>query len=68
MSMLKRSRQHLRDAGESYFEHQAVAFRYSMRCFAAGFMALVHAVVPGLCITSASELVKKLAANRKSTD
>ena len=66
--MIGKSRQHLRDANESYFEHQGVAFRYSMRCFAAGFAALTHAVVPGWCITRASDIVKKLAANRKTMD
>lgn len=66
--MIRKSRDHLRDAGEHYFEHQGVAFRYSMRCFRAGFMALAHAVVPGMCVTSASDEVKRLAENRKTPE
>ena len=37
--MIRKSCQHLKDANESYFEHQAVAVCYGMRCFAAGFAA-----------------------------
>jgi hypothetical protein len=63
--MISKSRDHLREANERYFAHQAVAFRYSMRCFKAGLMARAHSVVPGWVTTRASDEVKKLAANRK---
>jgi len=63
--MIKASKQHLNEVNETYFEHQRVAFSYSMNCFKAALMALVHGLVPGIFKTSASDLVKRLAENRK---
>ena len=63
--MIKSSKAHLETVNETYFEHQGVAFRYGLRCLKAAMMAFVHGLVPGFFITSASDLVKKLAANRK---
>ena len=64
--MFRASKAHLDDVGESYFEHQGVAFRYSWNCLRASIMALVHGLVPGAFQTSASDLVKRLAGNRKT--
>lgn len=64
--MIKKSRIHLQEANETYFEHQGVAFRYSFKCLKASLMAFVHGVVPGLFQASASDLVKLLASNRKN--
>lgn len=63
--MFSSSKRHLAEVQETYFEHQKVAFRYAMNCFAAAVMALVHGIIPGLFQTSASDLVKRMANNRK---
>lgn len=45
---------------ETYLQHAGVAGRFSLTLFVAAFAALVHAIVPGLCKTTASTLVAKL--------
>lgn len=45
---------------ETYFEHARVAGRYGKELAKASLMAFVHAVVPGLCCTSASDTIKSL--------
>ena len=59
--MLKKCKKHLDSVEESYFQHLKFAFRYSMCCFKAGFMALAHALFPCFFERSASEMVKRLA-------
>lgn len=59
--MLRKSRQHLIDTQESYFQHQRFALRYAVSCFSAGFMALIHGLIPAFFQTSASEKVGELA-------
>ncbi|MCX2979887.1 hypothetical protein EYC98_03305 [Halieaceae bacterium IMCC14734] len=63
--MFESSKSHLEEVGEDYFEHQSVAFNYSLRCLKAALMAFVHGLVPGSYETSASELVSSLAEGRK---
>jgi len=63
--MLQSSRAHLAEVGETYFEHQGVAFRYGAGCLKAALMAFVHGLVPGWFGTGASDVVKRLAADRK---
>lgn len=63
--MIQSSKAHLASVQEGYFEHQGVAFRYGLNCLRAAGMAFVHGLVPGLFQTSASDLVKTLAAGRK---
>jgi hypothetical protein len=48
---------HPRTVDENYREHCAFAFRISLRLLLAGSAALVHAVVPCLCETTASRIV-----------
>ena len=64
--MIKSSKSHLSEINETYIEHQSVAFNYGADCLKAAMMAFVHGLVPGWFQTSASELVNKLAASRKS--
>jgi len=64
--MFTNSKNHLQEAKETYFQHQTVAFRYSKNCLKAALMAFVHGLIPGWFQTSASDLVKKLAGNRKT--
>lgn len=48
---------HPRSVGESYLEHSAFAFRMALRLTAAGGAALIHAIVPCLCETTASRII-----------
>lgn len=66
--MLHSSRSHLNEVGETYFEHQGVAFRYGYNCLKASLMAFAHGLVPGMFQTGASDIVNKLAANRRASD
>ncbi len=66
--MIQSRKLHLAEVKETYFEHQGVAFRYGFNCFKAALMAFVHGLVPGCFQTSASDLVKRLAAGRKNGD
>lgn len=48
---------HPQSVGESYAEHGWFALRFAARLLIAGSAALVHAVVPCLCETTASSMV-----------
>jgi hypothetical protein len=54
---------HPRTVGESYLEHCGFALRIGSRLLLAGSAALVHAVVPCLCETTASRIVLALNAD-----
>ena len=54
--------EHPEAVGESYFEHMGVALSFAGPLLAAGMAALVHAVLPFLCVTTASGTVKQLHA------
>lgn len=55
--------------GESYFEHQRVAASFALRLFGASLACAVHAVVPGLCVSTGSRAVadlnERLVVNRR---
>lgn len=51
---------HPKSVDESYFEHFRVAGSFGVAMMWGGMKALVHAVVPGMCITSGSDTVKRL--------
>jgi hypothetical protein len=48
---------HPERVGESYFEHMVFALKFSGRLFKAGAAALLHAFVPSLCETTASQTI-----------
>lgn len=52
--------EHPRTVGESYAEHAAVAGRFGLAMIAGGVRCLVHAVVPALHQTAASDTVERL--------
>ncbi|MGB1033705.1 MAG: DUF6356 family protein [Paracoccaceae bacterium] len=58
---LRAFRTHPASVGESYFGHMAFALRFSGRLMMAGAAALVHAVIPPLCETTASRITLALA-------
>ena len=47
---------------ETYFQHMRFAFGFAFWLIAAGLAALVHAVIPALCETTASRILRKLVA------
>lgn len=47
---------------ENYIEHFGVASSFGVAMTRSGLCALVHAVVPGWCITSASDTIQRLNA------
>lgn len=51
---------HPASVDETYFEHMAFAGKFSGRLFLAAFAALIHAVLPFLCETTASRTVRQL--------
>ncbi len=59
--MIKTSKKHLHDNNERYFHHQRFALRYARSCFSAGFMALIHGLIPAFFQTAASQKVQELA-------
>jgi len=54
---------HPRTVGESYLEHSAFALRIAARLLLAGMAALVHAIVPCLCETTASRIILAMNAD-----
>jgi len=54
---------HPRTVGESYLEHNAFALRIGSRLLLAGTAALVHAIVPCLCQTTASRIILAMNAD-----
>ena len=58
--MINESKEHLKEAKETYFEHMKNAFKISFGMIGGGFKGLVHALVPGVFTTSASDKIKKL--------
>lgn len=60
---------HPRSMGESYFEHQRVAASFALRLFAASLACAVHALIPGLCVSTGSRAVadlnERLVVNRR---
>lgn len=54
--------EHPREVGETYPEHFAAAGRYGLRLLDAAAKAFVHACIPGMCKTAASDKVRLMAA------
>ncbi len=51
---------HPRSVGETYPEHARQATRFALRLLGSGLACLVHALVPALCRTTASDAVERL--------
>lgn len=54
--------EHPRSVDESYLEHMAFAGKFGLRLFAAGFCALVHAVIPCAFEKTASRMIADMYA------
>ena len=51
---------HPKEVDETYFEHMCCAFKFHYTLLRLSLCALVHAIFPFLCVTTASEGIKKL--------
>ena len=62
-------RAHPRSVGESYLKHQRVAFSYAATLLGASIACAIHALVPGIFVTTGSRVVARLnermVANRR---
>jgi uncharacterized protein YjeT (DUF2065 family) len=58
--MLTKSRVHLIEAGENYFEHMRFAVGVGLMLVAAGLACIIHGVFPGFCTKTASRTVDEL--------
>jgi hypothetical protein len=58
--MIGRSRAHLRNAGEGYWQHFRFATTFGLLAAAAGIAAIIHAFVPALCTHTAGRIVRHL--------
>ena len=69
--MLKSSRAHLADVGETYFEHMRFALLVGAIAVGAGLACVIHALVPGVCQRTCSRAVaslQRLFADRRELD
>ncbi len=51
---------HPRSVDESYGEHFGVASAFGLAMIRGGLGALVHALVPGWCVTTGSDTIRRL--------
>ncbi len=58
--MINKSSEHLKEAKETYFEHMKNAFKISFGMISGGLKGVIHALVPGLFTSAASDKIKKL--------
>lgn len=58
--MIKKIKQHLKDANKTYFEHQRFAFRTSLNCLKSSFTALIHGICPAFFEYNTSSNIKKM--------
>ncbi|MGJ8622004.1 MAG: DUF6356 family protein [Yoonia sp.] len=53
---------HPASVDETYLQHMRFAFGFAFWLVAAGLAALVHAIIPALCETTASRILHRLHA------
>ncbi len=53
---------HPASVDETYLEHMRFAFGFAFWLFVAALAAALHAIVPALCKTTASDILKRLHA------
>jgi hypothetical protein len=66
MAMTRHFTEHPASVGESYTEHFRVAAHFARCLTKAAGAAAVHAVVPSMCKTTASECIRELYAEMNS--
>ena len=58
--MIKDSKQHLKDANETYSEHFNAAIKIGFTMIYGGLQAIIHAIIPGILRKAASDKIKRL--------
>ena len=58
--MIKKSKEHLVSANETYMQHFKFAIKVSFGMIVSGFLALIHAICPAVFQNSASNKIKEL--------
>lgn len=58
--MFAKSRTHLVEAGENYFEHMRFAVGVGLMLAGAGLACILHGLFPGLCTKTASRTVDEI--------
>ena len=58
--MIKDSKEHLKEANETYIKHLKKALLIGFTMILGGFQAISHAIIPGILKKSASDKIKKL--------
>ena len=58
--MIKKTKEHLLEAHENYFQHMFFAFKISFQLLTGSLMAFIHALLPFLFTKGASEKIKIL--------
>ncbi|MCH2094829.1 MAG: DUF6356 family protein [Rhodobacteraceae bacterium] len=59
---------HPASVDESYAEHMRFALGFSGTLFVAAFAALLHALIPACCETTASRIIRRLHARIENRD
>jgi len=57
---------HPASIGETYFEHQRKALTFSVKLIWTGMAALLHALIPALCVNTARNNIEKLHSELQS--
>ena len=60
MNLINKSKEHYKNANETYLGHMGVAIKISFELLYASFMATVHAIVPAFFQKGASTKIIKL--------
>ena len=47
LSIIKKSKEHLKKAEQGYFEHGVFAFRYGGKILIIGIISIIHGIIPG---------------------
>ena len=58
--MIERSKRHLAEAGETYWQHMHFAAAVGLMTIGAGLACLIHALIPALCQGTCSRTVNLL--------
>jgi len=58
--MIETSRRHLRDTGESYFEHLRFAAKVGALAIGGGLACFAHALVPALFTSTGSSAIRRV--------
>lgn len=56
---------HPRSIGETYGQHARTAFRFGWRMVCGGFACMIHALIPGVFVKTASRTVVQLDAEMR---